>query len=90
MITRILAGAVVLVALSTPAFAFQCPSLVKQIDQVLAEGPDLTSEQLAEVKTLRDDGDASHKSGKHSKAVATLNKALDILGGKKSSSGYTY
>ena len=82
MITRILAGALVLVALSTPAFAFQCPSLVKQIDQVLAEGPDLTSDQLAEVKTLRDDGDAFHKSGKHSEAVTALNEALEILGVK--------
>lgn len=90
MITRILAAAVVMVALSTPAYAFKCPALVNQVDQALAEEPDLTSEQLAEVKKLRDDGEGLHKTGKHSDAVAALNEALEILGVKTTSSGSTY
>ncbi|MFQ5985443.1 MAG: hypothetical protein ACE5LL_08000 [Alphaproteobacteria bacterium] len=89
MIVRTLAAAVLVVALSTPAFAFKCPSLVNKIDLSLAGGPDLTSEELAKVKKLRDEGEDLHNTGKHGKSVATLNEALDILGAE-SSKGYTY
>ena len=40
----------------------------------------LTSDQLAEVKALRDQGEAEHEAGKHAQSVATLQRAKEILG----------
>ncbi len=85
-----LAAAALVVAFSSPAFAFGCPGRVAQIDKALAAGPDLGDEQIAEVKSLRDEGATLHAAGKHSKSMDTLAKALEILKAKKKSSGYTY
>jgi hypothetical protein len=63
-----------------PAFAFQCPTDMAKIDQALAGNPDLTAEQLAEVKQLRTEGEAYHQAGKHQESVDTLAKAMEILG----------
>ena len=65
---------------STQAFAFHCPMDMKKIDEALAKGPKLTAEQMAEVKKLRAEGEASHKAGKHQDSVDTLAKAMKILG----------
>ena len=86
---RMFAIAAVLALLSTPAFAYHCTKDIAQIDEALAAGPNLSSEQIAEVKTLRDEGESLHRSGKHRKAVNTLAKALDVLKAKKKSSGYS-
>lgn len=85
-----LATAIALVLFSAPAFAFHCTKDIAQIDAALAAGPNLGTEQIAEVQALRDKGESLHKSGKHGKAVATLAKALDILKVKKKSSRYSY
>ena len=65
---------------STTALAFHCPADMKKIDEALAKGPKLSAEQMAEVKKLRADGEASHKAGKHQESVDTLAKAMKILG----------
>lgn len=65
---------------SSAAFAFHCPADMKKIDEALAKGPKLTAEQMAEVKKLRADGEASHKAGKHQDSVDTLAKAMKMLG----------
>jgi hypothetical protein len=70
--------------------ALGSPGRVAKIDKALTAGPDLSDEQIAEVKTLRDKGESLHNAGKHGKAVATLAQALDILKAKKKSSGYRY
>ena len=70
--------------------ALGSPGRVAKIDKALAAGPDLSDEQVAEVKTLRDKGESLHNADKHDKAVATLAQALDILKAKKKSSGYRY
>ncbi len=90
MNTRTFAIAAVLALLSTPAFAYHCTKDIAQIDKALAAGPDLSTEQIAEVEAWRDEGESLHRSGKHRKAVNTLAKALDMLELKKKSSGYTY
>ncbi|MEE9205917.1 MAG: hypothetical protein V3U50_02935 [Acidimicrobiia bacterium] len=90
MNTRTFAIAAVLALLSTPAFAYHCTKDIAQIDKALAAGPDLSTEQIAEVEAWRDEGESLHRSGKHRKAVNTLAKALDMLKLKKKSSGYTY
>ena len=66
-------------ALSGAAFAFQCPTDMKKIDEALAKNPQLSSEQMDEVKKLRAEGEAQHQAGKHKESVETLGKAKKIL-----------
>lgn len=65
---------------SSTAFAFHCPVDMKQIDDALAKNPKLTSEQLAEVKKYRAEGETLHNAGKHQESLDTLAKAKGILG----------
>ncbi len=74
-----LALATAALALSSTAFAFQCPQDMKKIDAALAKTPALTAERLAEVRKLRAEGEALHKAGKHQESVNTLAKAMKIL-----------
>lgn len=69
----------ILLGLSAPAFAFQCPSDIGKIDQAV-EGADLTDEQKQEVTALRDEGERLHNEGSHQEAVDTLAQAKAILG----------
>ncbi len=80
MISRLLASAAVLFMLTAPALANQCPTLMKQIDQALAQNPKVSGEQMAEVKKLRAEGQMLHETGKHAEAIDTLNEAKAILG----------
>lgn len=89
MNTRTFAIAAVLTLLSAPAFAYHCTKDIAQIDKVLAAGPDLSTEQIAEIEAWRDEGESLHRSGKHRNAVNTLAKALDMLELTKKSSGYS-
>jgi hypothetical protein len=63
---------------SGAAFAHGCPKAVKAIDEALPTAK-VSDAQKAEVKKLRDEGDAQHKAGKHDEAMASLNKAKGIL-----------
>lgn len=72
--------AALMFAFAGSAFAFHCPMDMKKIDEALAKKPNLSAQQLAEVKKLRADGEAFHKAGKHQEAVDTLGKAMAILG----------
>jgi hypothetical protein len=65
--------------LSSAALAFHCPADMKKIDEAMSKGPALTSEQMAEVKKLRAEGEALHNAGKHQESVDTLAKAMKIL-----------
>ena len=75
----LLAGAFSLL-LATPAFAGSCPLMVKEIDAALESNSSLSTEQAAEIKALRDKGEAQHNAGQHAESVATLQKAKDALG----------
>lgn len=66
--------------LSTGAWAFHCPADMAKVDEALAKNPELTSEQMAEVKSLRAEGEQLHNAGKHQESVDTLAKAMEILG----------
>jgi len=74
----VLFGALMLASAS--AFAFHCPADMKKIDEALAKSPQLSSQQMADVKKFRADGEALHKAGKHQESVDTLAKAMKILG----------
>ncbi len=65
---------------STSAFAMHCPLDMKKIDAALAQGPALSSQDMARVKQLRAEGEALHKSGKHGESVQKLGEAMRILG----------
>jgi hypothetical protein len=75
----LVAGAFALLFSST-AFAFHCPADMKKIDEALAKNPELTSEQMTEVRALRAEGEELHKAGRHQESVDTLAKAMQLLG----------
>ncbi len=70
---------VALALASSAAFAFHCPADMKKIDEALAKKPQLSSEQMAEVKKYRAEGETLHKAGKHQDSVDTLARAMKIL-----------
>jgi hypothetical protein len=72
--------ALLLAVVSSIAWANHCPMDMKQIDEAIAAKPQLTAEQLADVKKYRAEGEALHKAGKHQESVDTLAKAKAILG----------
>ena len=76
---RLFALATALLFASGTALAFHCPKDMKAIDDALAKNPKLTEAQIKEVKTLRANGEAAHKAGKHQEAVDDLGKAMKIL-----------
>ena len=67
-------------AFAGSAFAFHCPMEMKKIDDALAKNPQLSAEQMAEVKKYRAEGEVLHKAGKHQESLDTLAKAEKILG----------
>jgi hypothetical protein len=77
---RTLAAAAAALFASGTAFAFHCPKDMKAIDAALAKNPQLSAEQMAEVKKQRAEGEALHKAGKHQESVDTLAKAMKTLG----------
>ena len=76
---RMLIATAVLVFAAGNALAFHCPKEMKKIDDALAAKPNITAEQLAEVKRLRAEGETLHKQGKHQESLDTLGKAEKIL-----------
>jgi hypothetical protein len=77
---RNILAAVALTVAAGAANAMHCPMDMKAIDEALAKKPNLSAEQLAEVKKLRAEGEALHNAGKHKESVETLGKAKSILG----------
>ncbi len=77
---RIAMAAILTAVLAGPALAGQCPVDMKKVDAALAAGPQISAAQMAEVATLRAEGEKQHKAGQHGAAVTTLAKAKDILG----------
>ena len=67
------------ILLSSAAFAGSCPALLKQVDEKITKSK-LAPEAMKAVKTLRDQGEAAHKSGKHADSVKILEEALKKLG----------
>ncbi len=72
--------AAALFAVSTAAWAFHCPADMAKIDEALAKNPELTAEQMEQVKQWRAEGEALHAEGKHQESVDTLAKAMEVLG----------
>ena len=62
------------------AYAGECPSLIKQIDEKAAMAG-LSDADSQKLQKLKRDGAYHHKKGEHGKAISALNKALAQLGG---------
>ena len=77
-LSALVAAAVFALAASN-AFAFHCPKEMKKIDDALAAKPNITAEQMTEVKRLRAEGEDLHKQGKHQESLDALGKAEKIL-----------
>ena len=73
-------AAVLATAFAMPAFANSCPIHMKKIDEALAKNPQISAQQMTEVKKLRAEGEAAHKAGKHAESEAALIKAEGMLG----------
>jgi hypothetical protein len=50
-----------------------------EIDEALAANPKLSEAEMADVKKLRAEGEASHNAGDHAKSLEALGKAMKIL-----------
>lgn len=66
-------------ALTTPAFANQCPTLMNKIDEAMKTAQ-LDDATKAQVMDLYNKGKAEHDAGDHAASVADLNAALKLLG----------
>jgi hypothetical protein len=75
---RYLAALLLTVFFAGSAVAYQCPTLVNQIDQQL-QTAQLDSETKARIIELRDRGESLHSQGKHSESIKVLNKAISEL-----------
>jgi hypothetical protein len=76
---KVIAAAFALAVFASPAFAFQCPALMAEIDAALPTA-ELTDEERARVEELRAEGEELHNAGDHDASEAALNEARDILG----------
>lgn len=81
MLRNTLLAGLLAVGLASPAFAFQCPKDMAEIDAALAANPPVSAETLAEVKRLRAEGEKLHEAGRHQESVDTLHKAKELLKG---------
>ena len=59
-----------------PALAFQCPLLLKQIQDATAGKSDAASKRALE---LAAEGDKLHKEGKHAESVAKMEEAARAI-----------
>jgi len=81
--TKKLFAALVLMAFMTPAWAHTCPALMSDIDQALGDEEkvsQLSEDDLARVKELREQGEQYHNDGEHDQSEEALNEAKEILG----------
>lgn len=67
--------AVLALAAGGPAFASQCPTLIKQANDQIA-GMDQGSEKVKKAKGLVAEADRLHKAGNHSESEAKAQEAL--------------
>jgi competence protein ComGC len=75
--SALLAAAFVAV-LAPPALAYQCEAFIELLDQKMAE-QELSQEQKAELRRLRDEGQRLHEQGQHEASMEVLERAEMML-----------
>lgn len=79
MLKTMIAAVLLTGALTVPALANQCPTLMNEIDAAMAAAPPSDPAVREQIQTLRLEGEALHKAGKHDASVETLQQALTLL-----------
>lgn len=79
MMKRALAAAALATLIAGPAFAFQCPANLRQIDAALQANTQLSAADKAKVTELRNEGEKLHAAGQHQQSVDKLSEANKIL-----------
>jgi hypothetical protein len=64
---------------ASPALANQCPLMIQQIEERLAESA-VSEATRSTVRALLAEGQALHRAGDHAAAEAKLAEALSLLG----------
>jgi len=64
--------------LAPPALAYQCEGSITLLDQKMPE-QELSQEQMAELRRLRDEGQRLHEQGQHEAAMEALERAEMML-----------
>lgn len=78
LMKSLIAAIAILVGLSVPALASQCPDMIKKAEEGLNKstldeaGKKKVSDHIAQAK-------AQHEAGQHDKSVATLKDAMSLL-----------
>ena len=65
-------------AVGAPAYAFKCPSLIKQANELMAN-MDPNSDKVKKAKELVAEADQLHKAGNHADSVKKAEEALSLL-----------
>ncbi len=70
--------AALVLAVGAPAYAFKCPSLIRQANEQMAK-MDPNSDKVKKAKELVDEADKLHKAGNHADSVKKAEEALATL-----------
>jgi hypothetical protein len=76
---KTLIAAFVAALFASPAFAAQCPTLIKKIDDALATAS-VDDATKAKATELRNKAQSEHDAGDHAASEASANEALKTLG----------
>jgi hypothetical protein len=77
-ISQLVLIAGLMLALAAPAFASQCPRLIKQANDKIAT-MDQNSDKVKQAKALVEEADKAHKSGNHPESEKKAQEALALL-----------
>ena len=70
--------AALILAVGAPAYAFRCPSLIKQANEQMAK-MDPNSDKVKQAKAMVEEADKLHKAGNHADSVKKAEEALAAL-----------
>jgi len=70
--------ATLVLAVGAPAYAFKCPSLIRQANEQMAK-MDPNSDKVKKAKELVAEADQLHKAGNHADSVKKAEEALSLL-----------
>jgi hypothetical protein len=70
--------AALILAVGAPAYAFKCPSLIKQANEQMAK-MDPNSDKVKQAKAMVEEADKLHKAGNHADSVKKAEEALAVL-----------
>jgi hypothetical protein len=81
MVKTAVLSALLVLSWTIPAFASECLTDMKEVDEALAKGTKkLSASDLEKVKKFRADGEKLQKAGKEKQCVDTVEKAKILLG----------